>query len=231
MRFRGKQPKNVCQSTPSSYANLREGMVRDQIQKRGIKNRDVLEAMRKVPRHLFLKPESIDSAYEDHALSIDRGQTISQPYIVALMTDQLELEPESKVLEIGTGCGYQTAVLAEIIDEVYTVEIIPELAENAWQRLAALGYQNIRKKIGNGYYGWEECAPFDRIIITAAPKKVPDQLIEQLTERGRMVVPIGDFYQDLVIVCKTVDGLERQKITDVRFVPMTSAPEQPSQVQ
>ena len=231
MRFRGKQPKNVCQSTPSSYANLREGMVRDQIQKRGIKNRDVLEAMRKVPRHLFLKPESIDSAYEDHALSIDRGQTISQPYIVALMTDQLELEPESKVLEIGTGCGYQTAVLAEIIDEVYTVEIIPELAENAWQRLAALGYQKIHKKIGNGYYGWEECAPFDRIIITAAPKKVPDQLIEQLTERGRMVVPIGDFYQDLVIVCKTVDGLERQKITDVRFVPMTSAPEQPSQVQ
>jgi protein-L-isoaspartate(D-aspartate) O-methyltransferase len=231
MRFRGKQPKNVCQSTPSSYANLREGMVRDQIQKRGIKNRDVLEAMRKVPRHLFLKPESIDSAYEDHALSIDCGQTISQPYIVALMTDQLELEPESKVLEIGTGCGYQTAVLAEIIEEVYTVEIVPELAENAWQRLAALGYQNIHKKIGNGYYGWEECAPFDRIIITAAPKKVPDQLIEQLTERGRMVVPIGDFYQDLVIVCKTVDGLERQKITDVRFVPMTSAPEQPSQVQ
>jgi protein-L-isoaspartate(D-aspartate) O-methyltransferase len=129
------------------------------------------------------------------------------------------------VLEIGTGCGYQTAVLAEIIDEVYTVEIIPELAENAWQRLAALGYQNVHKKIGNGYYGWEECAPFDRIIITAAPKKVPDQLIEQLTEGGRMVVPIGDFYQDLVIVCKSVNGLERQKITGVRFVPMTCAPE------
>jgi protein-L-isoaspartate(D-aspartate) O-methyltransferase len=129
------------------------------------------------------------------------------------------------VLEIGTGCGYQTAVLAEIIDEVYTVEIIPELAENAWQRLAALGYQNVHKKIGNGYYGWEECAPFDRIIITAAPKKVPDHLIEQLTEGGRMVVPIGDFYQDLVIVCKTVNGLERQKITGVRFVPMTCAPE------
>ena len=225
MRFRGKQPKNARQSATDSYANLREEMVRVQIERRGIRNKNVLEAMRKVPRHLFLTPESIDSAYEDHALSIDCGQTISQPYIVALMTDQLELDPESKVLEIGTGCGYQTAVLAEIIDEVYTVEIIPELAENAWKRLAALGYQNIHKKIGNGYFGWEAHAPFDRIIITAAPKKVPDNLVEQLMEGGRMVVPIGDFNQDLVIVRKTVHGLQRQKISDVRFVPMTCPPE------
>ena len=184
MRFRGKQPKNARQSAADSYVNLRDQMVRVQIEKRGIRNRDVLDAMRKVPRHKFLTPESIDDAYEDHALSIDCGQTISQPYIVALMTEQLDLEPELKVLEIGTGCGYQTAVLAEIIDEVYTVEIIAELAENAWKRLAALGYQNIHKKIGNGYFGWEAHAPFDRIIITAAPKKVPESLVEQLAEGG-----------------------------------------------
>ena len=184
MRFRGKNPKQTRQSTAESYSNLRAEMVRVQIERRGIRNRDVLEAMRKVPRHLFLKPESINSAYEDHALSIDCGQTISQPYIVALMTDQLELKPESKVLEIGTGCGYQTAVLAEIIDEVYTVEIIAELAENAWKRFTELGYQNIHKKIGNGYFGWEEHAPFDRIIITAAPKNVPDNLVEQLAAEG-----------------------------------------------
>ena len=225
MRFRGKNPKQTRQSTAESYSNLRAEMVRVQIERRGIRNREVLEAMRKVPRHLFLKPESINSAYEDHALSIDCGQTISQPYIVALMTDQLELEPESKVLEIGTGCGYQTAVLAEIIDEVYTVEIIAELAENAWKRLTELGYQNIHKKIGNGYFGWEEHAPFDRIIITAAPKNVPDNLVEQLAAEGRMVVPIGDFNQDLVIVSKTVHGFERKKISDVRFVPMTCPPE------
>lgn len=225
MRFRGKQPKRTRLSTADSYTHLREEMVRVQIEKRGIRNNNVLEAMRKVPRHLFLKPESVDSAYEDHALSIDCGQTISQPYIVALMTDQLELEPESKVLEIGTGCGYQTAVLAEIIDEVYTVEIIAELAENAWRRLTALGYQNVRKKIGNGYFGWEEHAPFDRIIITAAPKRVPDNLVEQLAEGGRMVVPVGDFNQDLVIVSKTFHGFERQKISDVRFVPMTCPPD------
>lgn len=225
MRFRGKQPKRTRLSTADSYTNLREEMVRVQIEKRGIRNNNVLEAMRNVPRHQFLKPESIDSAYEDHALSIDCGQTISQPYIVALMTDQLELEPNSKVLEIGTGCGYQTAVLAEIIDEVYTVEIIAELAENAWRRLTELGYQNVRKKIGNGYFGWEEHAPFDRIIITAAPKKVPDNLVKQLTEGGRMVVPVGDFNQDLIIVSKTLHGIHRQKISDVRFVPMTCPPD------
>ncbi|MDE0187123.1 MAG: protein-L-isoaspartate(D-aspartate) O-methyltransferase [Candidatus Poribacteria bacterium] len=225
MRFRGKQQKHTSHSTADSYTHLREEMVRAQIERRGIRNNNVLEAMRKVPRHLFLKRESIDSAYEDHALSIDCGQTMSQPYIVALMTDQLGLDPESKVLEIGTGCGYQTAVLAEIIDEVYTVEIIPELAEAAWKRLTKLGYQNIHKKIGNGYFGWEEHAPFDRIIITAAPKKVPDNLVEQLTAGGRMVVPVGDFNQDLVIVSKTVHGFERKKISDVRFVPMTCPPE------
>lgn len=225
MRFRGKQPKNSLQSATDSYANLRDQMVRVQIEKRGIRNREVLAAMRKVPRHKFLVPESIDSAYEDHALSIDCGQTISQPYIVALMTEQLDLESASKVLEIGTGCGYQTAVLAEIIDEVYTVEIIADLAENAWKRLAELGYQNIHKKVGNGYFGWEAHAPFDRIIITAAPKNVPDSLVEQLAEGGRMVVPIGDFNQDLVIVRKTVHGVQRQKISDVRFVPMTCPPE------
>lgn len=223
MRFRGKKPKNKPLSTTDPYVHSREKMVREQIERRGIKDRNVLEAMRKVPRHLFMKPASIDSAYEDHALPIDCGQTISQPYIVALMTEQLELEPRLTVLEIGTGCGYQTALLAEIIDEVYTIEIIPELAESAGKRLERLGYKNIHKKLDNGYYGWEAYAPFDRIIITAAPTKVPDQLIEQLAEGGRMVLPVGDYHQDLVLIRKTAHGIDRKTITGVRFVPMTGA--------
>jgi len=207
------------------YAKLRHKMVRQQIQKRGIKNRSVLAAMRKVPRHLFTTPQYLAEAYTDHALSINCGQTISQPYIVALMTDRLQLKPTSNVLEIGTGCGYQTAVLAELVNQVYTVEIIPELAKDAQKQLNRLGYRNVDLKIGNGYFGWEEHAPYDRIIVTAAPKETPTRLIEQLAEGGRMVIPIGDYSQELMLICKTDGEIERMEVTAVRFVPMTDAPD------
>ncbi len=207
------------------YAKLRHKMVRQQIQKRGIKNRSVLAAMRKVPRHLFTTPQYLAEAYTDHALSINCGQTISQPYIVALMTDRLQLKPTSNVLEIGTGCGYQTAVLAELVNQVYTVEIIPELAKDAQKQLNRLGYRDVYLKIGNGYFGWEEHAPYDRIIVTAAPKETPTRLIEQLAEGGRMVIPIGDYYQELMLICKTDGEIERMEVTAVRFVPMTDAPD------
>lgn len=207
------------------YAELRHKMVRQQIQKRGIKNRSVLAAMRKIPRHFFTTPQYLAEAYTDHALSINCGQTISQPYIVALMTDRLQLKPTSNVLEIGTGCGYQTAVLAELVNQVYTVEIIPELAKDAQKQLNRLGYRNVDLKIGNGYFGWEEHAPYDRIIVTAAPKETPTRLIEQLAEGGRMVIPIGDYSQELMLICKTDGEIERMEVTAVRFVPMTDAPD------
>ena len=207
------------------YAALREKMVDEQIRKRGVKDKRVLEVMRKVPRHLFVDPNSMDAAYEDNAIPIQCGQTISQPYIVALMTELLELKTASKVLEIGTGCGYQTAVLAEIVEAVYTVEIVPELAEGASKRFEKFGYQNINNKYGNGYYGWEKYAPYDRIIVTAAPKKLPNRLIKQLADGGLMILPIGDYYQDLVRISRTKNGIECKTISGVRFVPMTGAPD------
>ena len=220
MRFRNQKSQ-----AEDGHAELRHKMVRQQIEKRGIKNRSVLAAMRKVPRHLFTTPQYLAEAYTDHALSINCGQTISQPYIVALMTDRLQLKPTSNVLEIGTGCGYQTAVLAELVNQVYTVEIIPELAKDAQKQLNRLGYRNVDLKIGNGYFGWEEHAPYDRIIVTAAPKETPTRLIEQLAEGGRMVIPIGDYSQELMLICKTDGEIERMEVTAVRFVPMTDAPD------
>ena len=220
MRFRNQKSQ-----AEDDYAELRHKMVRQQIEKRGIKNRSVLAAMRKVPRHLFTTPQYLAEAYTDHALSINCGQTISQPYIVALMTDRLQLKPTSNVLEIGTGCGYQTAVLAELVNQVYTVEIIPELAKDAQKQLNRLGYRNVDLKIGNGYFGWEEHAPYDRIIVTAAPKETPTRLIKQLAEGGRMVIPIGNYYQELMLICKTDGEIERVEVTAVRFVPMTDAPD------
>jgi protein-L-isoaspartate(D-aspartate) O-methyltransferase len=226
MRWRSDDSHHEQEMEDDRYARLREQMVREQIQSRGIKDRRVLDAMRKIPRHLFVDPKMMDSAYDDNAMPLSHNQTISQPYIVALMTELLELEPSSKTLEIGTGCGYQTAALAEIVEHVYTIEIIAELAESAWERLKTLGYQNIHGKIGNGYYGWEEHAPFDRIIVTAAPEKVPERLIQQLAIGGRLVLPVGSYYQDLVCIRKTEKGLERKTISGVRFVPMTGAPEE-----
>lgn len=220
MRFRRKNPQN-----DNHYADLREKMVEEQIRKRGVKDKRVLEVMRKVPRHLFVDPDSMDAAYEDNAMPIQCDQTISQPYIVALMTELLKLNTSSKVLEIGTGCGYQTAVLAEIVEQVYTVEIIPELAASASKRFEEIGYRNIHKRYGNGYYGWEKYAPYDRIIVTAAPKQLPNRLIEQLAEGGLMVLPIGDYHQDLVRISRTEHGIECKTVSGVRFVPMTGAPD------
>ena len=172
-----------------NHSTLRRKMVQNQIEARGIHSPQVLAAMRKVERHLFVKRQHLDLAYKDGALPIDHDQTISQPYIVALMTDLLELTPTSKVLEIGTGCGYQTAILAELAHAVYSIEIIPALAKSAKARLEALNYRNVYLKEGNGHYGWQEYAPYDAVLVAAAPKDVPQQLVEQLVTGGRMVIP------------------------------------------
>lgn len=203
------------------YAKARKQMVEEQIEARGIKDSLVLAAMMKVPRHLFVPEMYRSQAYEDHPLPIGYGQTISQPYIVAYMTEALGLEGGEKVLEIGTGSGYQAAVLAEIADSVFTIEIIPELAESARERLKNLGYKNVFVLCGDGYRGWPEHAPFDAIIVTAAPDHIPEPLVEQLKVGGRMVIPVGRVYQELFLVVKTERGVERRPLLPVRFVPMT----------
>jgi len=210
--------------TEEEFAKLRERMVKEQIYNRGVRDQNVLEAMRKVPRHKFVPKSELEYAYNDSPLPIGHNQTISQPYIVALMTEKLELDETSKVLEIGTGSGYQTAILAEIAQKVYTIEIIKELAESVLSLFDELGYENIIAKHGNGYLGLPEYAPFYGIIVTAAPKDIPQTLIEQLKIGGRMVIPVGNFYQELVIIKKTEEGLEKENIVGVRFVPMTGKP-------
>lgn len=202
-------------------------MVIETIARRGIKDQDVLRAMRTVPRHLFVSEGDQDYAYGDYPLPIGYGQTISQPYIVALMTELLELKEGDKVLEIGTGSGYQAAILAEIPGiEVHTIEIIPELAESARKRLAELGYSRVHCKQGDGYYGWPEHAPFDAIIVTAAPDHLPQPLADQLAVGGRMVIPIGPpgGYQTLWKFVKQPDGeLQAFNMGGVAFVPFTGA--------
>ena len=195
-------------------------MVTVQIEGRGVKNERVLEAMRTVPRHLFV-PENIrQESYEDEPLPIGCGQTIIQPYIVALMTELLELTKDSRVLEIGTGSGYQAAVLAELADSVFSIEIIPELARRADSTLGALGY-HVEVKCGDGYRGWPEKAPFDAIIVTAAPDEIPQPLLDQLAEGGRLVIPVGSYYQDLKLIRKIKGKFKEASIIPVRFVPMT----------
>jgi protein-L-isoaspartate(D-aspartate) O-methyltransferase len=199
-------------------------MVKEDIQGRGINDERVLQAMLKVKRHLFVPESYRPLAYEDRPLPIGEGQTISQPYIVALMTSQLHLKSEDKVLEIGTGSGYQAAVLAELCKEVYSIEIIEQLARTAQERLEAMGYKNVWVKSGDGFYGWAEHAPYDAIIITCAAALIPERLVEQLREGGRMVLPLGDepFHQSLTVLTKKREGkIEKQQITDVVFVPMT----------
>jgi protein-L-isoaspartate(D-aspartate) O-methyltransferase len=184
----------------------------------------VLDAMRKVPRHEFVPGEQKRAAYRNRPLPIGGGQTISQPYIVALMTDLLELEPGAKVLEIGTGCGYQSAVLAEVAGKVHSIEIIGNLGRKAAETLARLGYANVETRIGDGYRGWPEAAPFDAIIVTAAPDHIPPTLIEQLKPGGRLVIPVGTLSQELMVVRKHADGTTlNEQIVPVRFVPLTRA--------
>lgn len=201
-------------------------MVSEQIASRGVSDKLVLSAMRKVPRHEFVPDDMKPYAYEDRPLPIGEDQTISQPYIVALMTELLALKGGEKVLEIGTGSGYQAAVLAEIAKDVYTIEIIQSLATSAEQRLRNMGYKNITVKWGDGYIGWTEHAPFDGIVVTAAPDHIPQPLIDQLKVGGRMVIPVGSLYQELKLITKTKDGIKEKSIIPVRFVPMTGEAQQ-----
>ena len=196
-------------------------MVHEQLVGRDIRDPRVLAAMREVPRHEFVPESERGRAYDDHPLPIGHRQTISQPYIVAAMTERLELTGDQRVLEIGTGSGYQTAVLARLAKEVYSIEIIEELAERASADLSRLGYHNVTLRSGDGYRGWPEHAPFDAIIVTAAPDHVPQPLIDQLAVGGRMVVPVGKWSQELVLLRRTPDGVERKRFMHVRFVPMT----------
>jgi protein-L-isoaspartate(D-aspartate) O-methyltransferase len=196
----------------------------DEVRARGIENSAVLRAMRRVPRHRFVPEQMRRHAYADRPLPIGLEQTISQPSIVAFMTDAAEVSKKDKVLEIGTGSGYQAAVLAELAREVYTIEIIPELAEGARRVLAELGYANVFTRTGNGYLGWPEQAPFDAIVVTAAPDEIPQALVDQLAVGGRMVIPVGVENQEIVIVEKTRKGVTKRRTIPVRFVPMTGKP-------
>jgi protein-L-isoaspartate(D-aspartate) O-methyltransferase len=208
-------------STEPDWADLRERMVRQQIETRGVKDPQVLEAMRSVPRHLFVPADYREAAYQDSPLPIGESQTISQPYIVALMSELLEVGPGDKVLEIGTGSGYQAAVLAAMGVEVYTVEIRQRLCERARETLSGIGYDNVHVRCGDGYGGWPSEEPFAGIIVTAAPDRIPDPLVEQLSIGARMVIPLGDFYQQLMVIKKTDAGVEERSVIPVRFVPMT----------
>jgi len=203
------------------YVDLRNKMVKFQIESRGISNTAVLKAMRRVPRHMFVPKGSEDESYGDYPLSIGYGQTISQPYIVAYMTEVVLQGPKKRVLEIGTGSGYQAAILAEIVDTVYTIEIIPELAKESLTRFKQLGYANIISKAGDGYNGWTEHAPFDIIIVTAAAEEIPAPLIDQLAENGRLIIPVGSQHavQELILVIKRNGKTTQKRLVPVRFVP------------
>ena len=214
--------------TQEKFAQQREQMVETQLKSRDIQSERVLEAMKKVPRHLFM-PESVRQfAYIDSPVPIGQGQTISQPYIVGLMTQTVDPQPGDRALEVGTGSGYQAAVLGELVQEVYTIEIIPDLAERAEKALAESGYDNVEVRQGDGYQGWPEKAPFDIILITAAPEEIPQPLIDQLAEGGRLVVPVGPQgeIQTLTLVTREKGEVKKTYITDVRFVPMTGEDQQ-----
>ncbi|MBU1712512.1 MAG: protein-L-isoaspartate(D-aspartate) O-methyltransferase [Proteobacteria bacterium] len=214
---------SACAGDPAlpDYKKLRELMVSEQIEARGVNNKKVLEAMRRVERHKFVPKEYRRRAYDDYPLPIGEGQTISQPYIVALMTEVLNPDSTKKVLEIGTGSGYQAAVLAELFQNVYTIEIVDPLGKRAEMLLSEAGYKNVMVKIGDGYLGWKEYSPFDAIIVTCSPTHIPEPLIEQLAEGGRMVIPVEELYrQELVLLTKEKGELKKKEIIPVVFVPM-----------
>ncbi|MCA1590136.1 MAG: protein-L-isoaspartate(D-aspartate) O-methyltransferase [Acidobacteria bacterium] len=209
---------------PDNREKERDEMVDRQIRARGVADGNVLRAMRKVARHRFVPEEYAKLAYQDRPLPIGLGQTISQPFIVAYMTDAADISINEKVLEIGTGSGYQAAILGELAREVYTIEIVPELAERSGKLLNELGYKNIFAKAGNGYLGWPEKAPFDAIIVTAAPDEIPSALVEQLALDGKMIIPVGTTNQEMRVITKTKNGLKEKRTMPVRFVPMTGKP-------
>ncbi|OGG56206.1 MAG: protein-L-isoaspartate O-methyltransferase [Candidatus Handelsmanbacteria bacterium RIFCSPLOWO2_12_FULL_64_10] len=219
--FTGNLRRERPEGDDERTQEARGQMVEAQILRRGITDARVLAAMRRVPRHLFVPDYLRDQAHDDGALPIGEGQTISQPYIVAIMTSLLGLKRGERVLEIGTGSGYQTAVLAEVAGEVYTVEIVGRLFEQARDLLGRLGYGNITFRTGDGYRGWEKYAPYDGIIVTAAPTHVPSALLDQLKVGGRLVLPVGDEDQELLKVVKEEKGLRKEWVIPVRFVPMT----------
>ena len=206
---------------PAHDDALRLAMVETQIAARGVRDPAVLAALRKVERHRFVPAEMRAASYEDRPLPIGSGQTISQPYIVALMTELARPGPGKRALEVGTGSGYQAALLAECFREVLTIEILPDLGRRAETLLSELGYDNVRVRIGDGYDGWPEEAPFDAIVVTAAPETIPRPLLEQLAPGGRLVIPVGVGSQDLVVVTREGEGFRREIVTPVRFVPMT----------
>jgi protein-L-isoaspartate(D-aspartate) O-methyltransferase len=209
------------------FTERRNAMVREQIEAGGVKDAKVLAAMRKVPRHEFVPAAWRNRAYDDRPLPIGEDQTISQPYIVAFMTEQLALKPGERVLEVGTGSGYQAAILAELVKDVYTIEIVEPLGKRAAETLKRLGYAGVHVRIGDGYQGWPEAAPFHAIIVTCAPNAVPKPLVDQLAEGGRMVIPVGEFgeLQQLVVLRKENGKLVTKRTLPVRFVPMTGEAE------
>ena len=216
---------SMIESGQDRWQAERSRMVDQQLRARDIRSDRVLDAMRRVPRHRFVPDAEQQGAYGDAPLPIGHGQTISQPYIVAFMTEALDVAPTHRVLEIGTGSGYQAAVLGELAGEVFTMEIVEPLGERARQTLAELGYGNVRVRLGNGYAGWPEEAPFDRIMVTAAPEEIPPALVEQLKVGGIMAIPVGAYDQELRILRRTPSGLELVRTLPVRFVPMTGKQE------
>jgi protein-L-isoaspartate(D-aspartate) O-methyltransferase len=204
---------------PTQKERLR--MVEEQLVPRGIADERVLRAMATVPRHAFVPPSMRHLAYQDSPLPIGQDQTISQPYIVAAMTEQAAIDERSRVLEIGTGSGYQTAILAEIAAEVYSIEIVPPLARQAETLLRALGYDRVHLRVGDGYQGWPEAAPFDAILVAAAPPAIPQPLVEQLAVGGKLIIPVGRDTQELRVLTKTTVGVMSERLFEVRFVPMT----------
>ena len=220
--YKGNGKDQPAPSEESRFRAKRVRMVEEQLRRRGVKDPRVLSAMESVPRHLFVLPEYAAVAYDDHPLPIGYDQTISQPYIVAVMTEALELEPDDRVLEIGTGSGYQAAILSVLAKSVYTIEIVEPLGTSAAKRLQSLGYDNVEVRVGDGYKGWPEESPFDAIIVTAAPESVPRPLVDQLGDGGRLVIPVGDRFQELFVLQRDGDVVRQKKIANVRFVPMVN---------
>ncbi len=211
----------TADSEPDRWAGLRAEMVRRQLEARGIRDPAVLASIRSVPRHLFIPEEFRDGAYDDSPQAIGDGQTISQPYIVALMSELLEVGPGARVLEIGTGSGYQAAVLAAMGVEVFSIEIRDGLCRRASETLEELGYENVHVRCGDGYGGWPDEAPFDGIVVTAAPEHIPDPLLDQLIDGANLVIPVGAFYQELKVITREGDQIAERSVIPVRFVPMT----------